>query len=399
MTAASLVAWEGRHRRRSGARRRALVLAALGGAVGAAGAVVGGDAARRVWIEAALVVAAGVAAGGPWRLFWRGDATFLGRLPIAGSALYGLSLWGAGRAAVTALAALAVAAAPFGAVALRFGAFAGLALAAAALVSAAATCAAGAIVVSHQAQAAIRSLSGGQTAPPVVWLAFLPAAGAAGVAWAAWGSVPWLAGGAAPVTLVGALAAAAGLAAAAAPLAARTLAAATREVAALDAVKLAHVDKVGARGLERLWGRVTHAGPVYTKDVALVRRRYPAVYLAAGLVIVAMWATSGDADLAAGGVILLALLVRVHAWLLTTPPTELPRFVRTLPLAGLVRAKRLHLAWRALATISLGVTPALVRTRSWALAAVAVAALVASAWLRQPDDLVQLERQAPPRMP
>jgi hypothetical protein len=167
----------------------------------------------------------------------------------------------------------------------------------------------------------------------------------------------------------------------------------------MDAVKLAHVDRVGARGLERLWGRLTHAGPVYAKDVALVRRRYPVVYLAAAAVIVAMWATSGDAELVAGGVILLGVLVRVQAWLIVRPPTELPRFVRTLPLAGVVRAKRLHLAWRALATIALGVTPALVRTRSWPLAAVAAATLLASAWLREPDDLVQLQGEAPARVP
>src|SRR5262249_49741621 len=102
---------------------------------------------------------------------------------------------------------------------------------------------------------------------------------------------------------------------------------------------------------------------------------------------------SGDAELAAGGVLLLGALVRLHAWLLAGPPTELPRFVRTLPRAGAVRGKRLHLAWRALATIGLRVAPALVRTRSWALAA------LAAAWLRDPDDLVQLEGQTPPRVP
>lgn len=232
-----------------------------------------------------------------------------------------------------------------------------------------------------------------------MWLSFLPAAGAFGVAWAAWRSAAWLAGGAAPVPLLGALAVAVAVAIAAAPLAARTLSAATREVAAMDAVKLAHVDRVKASVPERLWGRLTHAGPVYDKDVALVRRRYPVVYLAAGVTILAMWATSGDAELAAGGVLLLGALVRLHARLLVTAPTELPRFVRALPVAGLIRAKRLHLAWRALATIVLGVTPAVIRTRSWVLAAVAAATIVAAAWLREPDDLVQLERQAPPRMP
>src|SRR5262249_30445451 len=67
MTAASLIRWDGVARARNGARRRAILLAVIPGVLGAVGTAVGGATARRVWIEAALLVTAWVTAAGPWR--------------------------------------------------------------------------------------------------------------------------------------------------------------------------------------------------------------------------------------------------------------------------------------------------------------------------------------------
>src|SRR5262249_10367491 len=205
---------------------------------------------------------------------------------------------------------------------------------------------AGALVASSRAQQAIQRAAGA-TAPATVWLSVLPAAAAFGVGWAAWTGVP-----------VVALAAAAGVLAVTWPIAARGLGEATREVAALDAVKLAHVDRVRASVLERAFGRAVRAGIVYAKDVALMRRRYPALYIGAAAVIVAMWFASADAWLAGGGVLLLGAGVRVHGRLLAVPPTERPRLLASLPPLRAMRDKRLHLLWRALATIPIGVAPA-----------------------------------------
>ena len=396
MTARRLIYWDRFHRRRSGAARRALIGAALAAGLATAATAFGGEGARRMWVQAAFVLAAIVASLGPWRLFWRPDAAFLGRLPLSGGALYALSLWASLRGAALAGLPLLCAALPFGADAPRFLALGALALAAAALVSPPASCAGGAVIVSHQTQAAVQSLAGGYSAPPVVWLSLFPALGGAGVGVALWQSAPWLAGGEPPLALIGALVGAGALLAAAVPLARQTLAASTREVSALDAVKLAPIERLTARGLERLWGRLFRAGPVYDKDVALMRRRYPILYLGSAVVILGMWIGSAHVEPALVGTLLLGTLVRIHAVFLNRPPTEHPRLLRTFPDVRAGRAKRLHLLYRALVTLALGATPALVRTGSWIIVAVAVATALVASW--QTEDLVQLQGKPPARM-
>jgi hypothetical protein len=230
----------------------------------------------------------------------------------------------------------------------------------------------------------------------VVWLSLFPALGGAGVGVALWQSAPWLAGGEPPLALIGAFVGAGALLAAAVPLARQTLAASTREVSALDAVKLAPVERITARGLERLWGRLFRAEPVYDKDVALMRRRYPILYLGSAAVILGMWIGSAHVEPALVGTLLIGTLVRIHAVFLNRPPTEHPRLLRTFPKVRAARAKRLHLLYRALVTLALGATPAVVRTGSWVIVAVAVATALVASW--QTEDLVQLQREPPARV-
>src|SRR5262249_30065483 len=151
-------------------------------------------------------------------------------------------------------------------------------LAAAVALAPAAATVAGAIVISDHTQSLLRGTTG-QTAPPSTWLSVVPGAGALGLGYAGYVAAPWIAT-ASPrslAPLAGALVLALAALPAARPLAERTLARATRFVAALDAVKLAHVDLVRARGLERLIGAVLgrRARLVYEKDIALLRRRHP----------------------------------------------------------------------------------------------------------------------------
>jgi hypothetical protein len=372
-----LVATERLTRRRRRSWLRAPVLAPVLGAAAALGlAAAPAPDAHGFWLAGAAAAAAIVVMGAPFRMFWRADAGLLGRLPIEGSELYRLAAWRALDAALPLGAFLAVAALGPGGPILEIARRVVFALAlgaAAAALAPAAGLLAGAMVVSAKTQALIREVAGGQTAPGSVWLSLVPAAGGLAVAWSGWVSAPWLATAAprALAPLAAALLGSAALLLALQPLAARALAAATREIAALDAVRLAHVDRASARGLEKLWGRLV-AGParaVYEKDVALVRRRHPMFYLVTGLGIIGAWivafavAPPLRAHVVVAIAAALAAYVLVVARRLALPPTEPPRLLATLPFAtsAVARAKAAHVVWRALWAVGLCGAPALAR--------------------------------------
>jgi hypothetical protein len=356
VTPRQLLAWDALARR----RRSALpwwLPALLAGIPGVAVHVAAGREAPGFWRLALAAAAAVLVMGGPWRLFWRRDAKLLGLLPIPGPALYRLSAWATLRAAASVWVALVIADLPVALAApadfARAAGLAGLVVAAAAAAAPALTALAGAIVISAKAQAVVRDVAGGDLAPGITWLSALPAAGGFGAGWLAWeASIP---------VAAAALAAAAALYLLAARMTGARLGEATREIAALDAVKLAHVDLSRARGLERAAGRVG-AGPpgtparlIYDKDVALARRRYPGHYLLSGIGILAMLAAALFArgatrrQIVGGCAVGLVAYLVVHARRLWAPPVEHPAWLRTLPLpeAGVRRGKRAHVGWRA----------------------------------------------------
>jgi hypothetical protein len=392
---------ETRTARRRGARP--LLAVGAGGAAGAAAAFgfvrwAGLPEARAAWLVVALMAAAMVVMGAPFRMFWRPNASLLGRLPIDGRELYRLETWRSLRLALRLAVALALASLPLIPDARLLLLGCGF-LFCAAVAAAPVGTAAGSLVVSAKAQALIQEMTSGQAAPGVIWLSLLPAAGGLAVAWAGW-LAAHATGSGAPARL-GATATVCAIAWQAGEILARkTLAAATREVAALDAVKLAHVDLSRARGLERLWGRLA-AGPareIYEKDVALLRRRHPGFYLLTGLAILALWIVAAAApapardQVALFGVAALCAYVVVLARRMVVAPTEPPRLLVTLPPppAAAARAKRAYIVWRALwATVVPGV-PAVARSprplllATW-LALFALAAIVAgSAAIRPP---------------
>lgn len=391
MTAGRLLAWEATARRRRREARPPLARVAEGGpaavlaGLAAAGALAwiarAADAgeARGWWAVVTAGAIAGVVLRSPWRLFWRPDAALLARLPIPGRALYALALVRSARAATGVAVALALAAAPVAGDAatwLRCAGVVAAASACAALVAPAAATLAGTLVASSRAQRAFAEMTGEGGAPSVVWLSIVPALAGAGVGAVAWLLVPWALAGAvlAPPAVVAAagLGAAAAFAAAGGWLAERALSVATREVAALDAVRLAHVDLDRARGLEAVWGRVAAGGAaaaVYRKDVALARRRYPGAYLLAGAIVIALWATAIFADppgrerWTVGLAAALAAYAALFGRRLARPPVERPRLLATLPIPAPAtrRAKAAYAVWRALVPVALGATPAVAR--------------------------------------
>jgi hypothetical protein len=346
-------------------------------------------AARGLWLAALWGATALVVAGAPFRMFWRPDAGFLGRLPIPGRELYRLEAWRALDAAAPLAAVLAVAALGLGGDALtraRHVAYAAALLAAAAALAPAAGALAGALAASERGQALVGGVTG-QSVPPTSWLSIVPGGGAVALVWAGIAGQPWPANGSASAVLPlgAALVASAAALLAATPLASATLAAATRAVAALDAVKLAHVDRVGPRGLERALGRLLAAPArlVFAKDITLQRRRHPGTYLLIGLGVLGAWTaafttaptTRETIALVAAGALAAYSLLFAHR--LALPPVELPRLLATLPIApaDAAAAKRLAVAERALmATIVLG-APAVWRAPAPLAPALALAAL------------------------
>jgi hypothetical protein len=340
--------------------------------------------------------------GAPFRMYWRRDSTLLARLPIAGPALFRLASWLALRSAAGYLLALGLAAAPLF-LFLDAGPIARLLLLGGALViagmlsSTVAGTVAGAIVVSAKTQELIREVSSGQVAPGVVWLSMVPAAFAVGVVLVGYEAAT------APRTPVVLLAATVGVAAILHEVTRRLLAPAlsdaTREVAALDAVRNAHVDLVGPRGLERAWGTLAGAArPLYEKDVTVMRRRHPGFYLLTGLGVIALWLVAflaGEPErtqVVLAGAAALAAYALLAARRLTVPPSEHPRLLATLPLgaSAVARAKTAHVAWRAVWAIVVGGAPAVIRSPrplvvAGGLALILAATIAAGAWLVRRD--------------
>lgn len=362
--------------------RRAVAL----GLVGAAGlwVVERVEATHGLWRLGVLAAGAWLPMAGPWRFFWRADAALLSRLPIDGATFYRIGALRGVRTAARAALALGFAWAGLAAgagtgegvpaeSALGAGSWTWLArdawflfgtLAAGAAVAPAATCAGGALATSPEAKRVLGVLTGAgpEVAPAAFWLALPPALAGLTVAACAWVE----AGGFTPpyVALGGATVAGAALSLAALPLAARTLAESTREVAALDRVLYATVHLDEAKGLEAVWGRIAN-GPagraVYRKDVASMRRRYPAYYLVVGLLVALSLGVTlfGQPPACTRWTFGIALAIFAYTAVLArrlwTPPVEHARLLGTLPLAprAIARAKASYVVFRLVVPLAL----------------------------------------------
>ncbi|RMH39095.1 MAG: hypothetical protein D6689_17650 [Deltaproteobacteria bacterium] len=409
MTARELLRWsalEARRRRRARAGLGRVPPAGWAAVAAAALAIEivrrGGDEVSRLWIAAAVIGNAVVVFGAPFRMYWRRDTALLARLPLDGDVLYRVALARSAAAAARVAVALAVAACAFGAVdswaiAGRHALLGAIGAVASAALGPAVALFAGALIASERAMALVHSLAGGEIgAPKTTWLGLLPGVAAAAVGAALLAGAPWAAGdtatavGSPEALAVAAIGIAAGVLAASLPLARRWMGAAVREVAALDAVRLAHVDRVGPSALERACGRLLSRGArlVFDKDAAVARRRYPAPYLVMGLGVVALWivaAVRPEAMTTWAAALLgaQATYAAVMARRLWTPPVEHAVLVRTLPIASgdVAAAKRAAAALRAAIAIGAGGVPVVARAPDPAELAVVVAAAAAVALL------------------
>jgi hypothetical protein len=352
------------------------VLAGLAGATLIAWRARSSDDGFTLWLTGALVGVAVIILRGPWRLYWRPGALLLARLPIPGSMLYGLAVARTASAAVQVFVVIGLASIPFARDARAL--LPVLALLAgscvcAALVSPAMAVFAGAIIVWEKAKRSLEWANDELAASRVTWLGLLPALGVAFVAGGVLVLVPWATGRPSRVDAPAALAAgllfgSVFLLVAGLRVARTSLAAATGEVATMDRIRLAHVDLVGARGLERWWGRLIAPGVVYTKDVAVLRRRFPMYYLLNGAAVLALWIAASGEPVARGWVIGVCVATGTYtlalARRLATPPAEpaLLRAVLPFPTAALLRAKFSYLTWRTLWLFGAGATPAIVRS-------------------------------------
>ncbi len=425
MTGLSLVAWDTldrRRRRGAGVARSAFLTSTIAGVVVGVGLWwiargVDVSEARGWWGVLAMGAVAGVVMAGPWQVYWRPEAALLARLPIGGRAIYALALSRSMRAAVwlflpLALGAVAIVIAPQTASPTPTGRMvewmrlftgwmvmtgaAALSLVGAGLAAPAVTTAAGALVASERAQAAVASMAGEFAGPRVIWLSLLPAAAGFTAAWIFYRGAAWIAptaaghGYAATAHTFGILIAGAALFAIGLPLAARWLPAATREVAALDRVQLAKVETTRAVGVEALWGRVAAGaagGAMYRKDVALARRRYPAFYLVTGIGQVAAWLVSALADSPRRERIVIAIVFGLGAYAvvfarrLTRPPIEEARLLRTLPIppAAAGQGKAAYAVWRAVVPLALASAVAIARAGSPLRLAAVITAIIAAA--------------------
>ncbi len=384
MTGRRLVAWDARaqnHRaaafspwHRSALRVALVLVPGLLGAlfVARTRSQEGLAAARAVWLTGLAALAALQVMRAPWRLLFHDDAALLARLPVGGGALHQLVTRRGVPATVLAALALIVAAVPLGlaAVPAHAGALA-VTLAAAALLGPAATTAGCGIVVSTRAQRALALTFGEFAGPRTVWISFVPATAAMLVA-ALPAALAQLPLGAALLAGAATLAVAALAWLGAARLGTTALPHALRLLVALDAVRLAHVELDHAGPLEARFGRLLARGaaaPIYAKDVALARRRYPMHYIVGGAVVLTMWAGAAFGDDATRARYALFGAAALVAWAalfghrLATPPIEPHRLLATLPVpaAAVRRAKRAYVAWRALVPTLIGVAPALLR--------------------------------------
>ena len=393
MTARRLLEWSDREERRRRAARSGLgKLPALAWSLIAAAALSGemarrihagnGAGASQLWIAVAIAAFAVVVFGAPFRMFWRRDSAFLGRMAIDGGALYRLGLIRSVRASVYILIPCAAAAAVFGPmvhweVAIRHLELAGVAALTVALLGPAVALFAGAMIASDRALQLVESVAGGEVgAPKTTWLGLFPGLAATSVGAVLMASARWVAGDpntavGPPVVVLGAMAGVALLGFVVSLSVARNaMTAAVREVAALDTVRLAHIEQTRLSAIERAWSATVPAGgrAVYAKDAKLSRRRYPAPYFLMAVGVVALWIVAGTrpdtmttwAAALVGGLAVYTILMDRR---IGSPPIEHARFLATLAVdpRHAVAATRQATVLRALMTIAIGGVPIVVR--------------------------------------
>ena len=361
----------------------------------------GAGSGALVWLAAVIGGHVTVLFSAPFRMFWRRDSTFLGRSAIPGRPLFALALVRNARAAALvsapcALAALGFALGPAGSTdaVIRHLVVVAFAALNAALLGPSVALAAGAVVASDQAQAALSSIAGEYQAPRTSWLGVLPGFAGTGLALALIATVGWSRGAAAtpvgdPMIVL--------LPAFVLPIIAvflaharadRVMLAAMREVAALDQERLAHVELTGPSAIERtLGGLLGQPGSrlVHHKDASLARRRFPIPFFLgfAGLACSWILAAVQPVDLllwagvVSGG---LGVYGVVMARRITHPPIEQPRLLRTLPIArsAVVAAKRMRVTAWVVVYMILGAIPVVVRSGDLLVAAVLLGAVSAA---------------------
>ncbi len=393
MTARRLLQWSDREERRRRASRvgvsrlpplawSAIAAVAFAGEVARRIYAGHGEGASQLWIAVAIAGFAVVVFGAPFRMFWRRDSAFLGRMAIDGGALYRLGLIRSARAAVYVAIPCAAAAVVFGPlvhweIAFRHLELAGAAAFTAALLGPAVALFAGALIASDRALQLMESVAGGEVgAPKTTWLGMFPGMCAAALGAALMAGAPWVAGApdtaiGPPVALFGAMLGAAVVGFAASLSIARSaMTAAVREVAALDTVRLAHIERTSLSAIERAWSATIPAGgrAVYVKDAKLARRRYPAPYFLMAIGVVALWIVAGtrpDTMTTWAGVLVggLAVYTIIMDRRLATAPIEHPQFLATLAVdpRHAIAAKRQATVLRALLTVVIGGIPIIVR--------------------------------------
>ena len=391
-----LIATDALVRRRTQGWRTHPAVLALG--AGVLGSVLlwwaGGDAALGWWRLVAAFAPAWIVMAGPWRLFWTHDARILARLPVRGQGMFDRGTLASARHAALSMAALALAGVPvFVALPAAETARLLLVLAAAHVVAAClgpvTALAGGAMATSTRTTRAIGEVTGAGTGPQMVWVSLLPALGAGCVIFLSLGMNTFAPDVASTGVAVVAAVFAGGLFLLAARRASeRFLGGAVRDLSAADRVRLAHVDLDGARGLEALWGKLAGdpGRAVYTKDVALARRRYPAYYLLGLLGTLIAWGVAlfGSPDTrlrwTLGIVLFLCGYALLMAGRLVRPPIEHPRLLATWPwpASAVTRAKSLHVLWRIVLPVALAGLPATFRAATPAVWLVWGAALCAA---------------------
>lgn len=356
--------------------------------------------ASHLWLAALAASHIVVLMGAPFRMYWRHDSAMIGRSAIPGHAIFVVALLRSMRAAARvslpcAMAALVFGLGPHGVVeiALRHLGLVLIAFLWAGILGPCVALAAGAIVASDKAQAALHSLAGEFQAPKTSWLGILPGLAGTALALALIASASWSRGLATspvgnPLHVLGIAAAVPLLLLAWAMTRARSvMLLALREVAALDQERLAHVDLTRPSPLERLTGRLlgSPAGRlVLEKDASLARRRYPIPFFLGVVGLLSLWilALVSPAELVTWAGVVSACLGAygvVMARRSMLPPIEYIAFLRTLPLpaAAVERAKRARLVLWIVVYMLLGAGPVVARAAEPGMAALLAGTIAA----------------------
>lgn len=373
------------------------------------GATVAGESdpadAANLWLAALATGHIIVLLGAPFRMYWRHDSALLGRLAIPGKPLFTVACIRSLRAAAKlslpfGASALVFALGPFGSldIALRHLALVVVAFVWAGCFGPTVALAAGAIVASDRARAALASLTGEFQPPRTSWLGLLPGLAGTAMALLLFACVSWTRGASTtPVgepLLVIALDVLVPLACWywALQRAGAVMISALREVSALDQERLAHIELTRPSALERLSSRLflraRGARLLFEKDASLSRRRYPIPYFIGVVGVISAWiaAALAPADLLLwAGIISACLGVYgvVMARRAMFPPIEHPTFLGTLPIANrdVARAKRLHLGlWIAVYMI-LGAIPVIARSPAPATTAALLGGIMLATWI------------------